>query len=87
MEPTTTTERRLFPRQRTLKPGRIAFNRASSTITCTLQNHSDGGARLEVASVIGIPNTFELRLDGNPVRNSRVVWRKSDAIGIEFTSF
>jgi hypothetical protein len=83
----TSSERRLFDRRQTLKPGRIVFNRASSTINCTMRNLSDGGARLEVASVLGIPSTFELRLDGSSVRESRIVWRKLDALGIEFTSF
>jgi hypothetical protein len=86
MEPSTTTERRLLPRQQTRKVGRIAFNRASSTINCTMRDHSNGGARLEVASVLGIPNTFELRLEGHSVRSGRIVWRKADAIGIEFVS-
>ena len=84
---TSSTERRLFQRRQALKPGRIVFNRASSTINCTMRNHSDGGAQLEVASVLGIPNIFELRLEGHAARNSRIVWRKADAVGIEFTSF
>jgi hypothetical protein len=87
MDTSTRSERRLFQRRPALKPGRIVFNRASSTINCTMRNHSDGGAQLEVASVLGIPNIFELRLDGYPSRSSRVVWRKADAVGIEFTSF
>jgi hypothetical protein len=52
-----------------------------------MRNHSDGGAQLEVASVLGIPNAFELRLEGYAGRNSRVVWRKAQTVGIEFTSF
>jgi hypothetical protein len=87
MEPSTPSERRLFERSQALKPGRIVFNRASSTITCTMRNHSDGGARLDVTSVLGIPDAFEFRLDGYPGRASRIVWRKAQAVGIEFTSF
>jgi hypothetical protein len=87
MDPSTSSERRLFQRRQTLKPGRIVFNRAFSTINCTMRNHSDGGARLEVASVLGIPDEFELRFDGAVARASRIVWRKSDSVGIEFTSF
>ena len=52
------TEKRLFKRQRTLKGGRIVFNRSMSTVTCTMRNHSDGGARLDVTSVLGIPDAL-----------------------------
>ena len=84
---TTFTEKRLFRRQRALKGGRIVFNRAMSTVSCTMRNVSDGGARLEVTSVLGIPEAFDLRLDGHPSRSCLVVWRKSDAIGVEFSAF
>jgi len=86
MEPLTTSEQRLARREQTRKPGRIVFNRASSTINCTVRDHSAGGAQLEVASVLGIPDTFELRLHGDAPRTSRIVWRKADAVGIAFTS-
>ena len=86
MDSSTRSERRLFERRQALKPGRIVFNRASSTINCTMRNQSDGGALLDVASVLGIPDAFELRLDGHSPRTSRVVWRKAHTVGIEFTS-
>ena len=81
------TEKRLFKRQRTLKGGRIVFNRSMSTVNCTMRNYSDGGARLDVTSVLGIPESFDLRLDGHPSRSAMVVWRKPDALGIQFTAF
>ena len=87
MDPTTTSERRLFPRKRALRGGRMVFNNASSTINCTLRNISDAGARLDVASVLGIPAAFELKLDGQPIRSCEVVWRSAGAVGIAFTSF
>ncbi len=84
---TTFTEKRLFRRQRALKGGRIVFNRAMSTVSCTMRNVSDGGARLEVTSVLGIPEAFDLRLDGHPSRSCLVVWRTANAIGVEFSAF
>jgi hypothetical protein len=81
------TEKRSFRRQRTLKGVRIVFNRSMSTVNCTMRNYSDGGARLDVTSVLGIPESFELKLDGHPSRSAMVVWRKPDAIGIRFTAF
>ena len=87
MDTTQTSERRLFPRKRVLRGGRMVFNNASSTINCTLRNISDAGARLDVASVVGVPEVFDLKLEGQPSRSCEVVWRSSDAIGIAFTGF
>ena len=69
------------------KGGRIVFNRSMSTVTCTMRNYSEGGARLEVASVLGIPESIDLKLDGHPSRSALVVWRKTNAIGVQFTAF
>ena len=80
-------ERRLFPRTRALFRGRIVFNHSRSVIDCTMRNHSDGGAMLAVASAVGIPDQFDLRVGRQAGRTCRVRWRKADAIGVEFTSF
>ena len=85
MDTTSTSERRLVPRQRVLRGGRMVFNNASSTINCTLRNISDAGARLDVASVLGFPESFDLKLEGQPSRSCEVVWRSPEAIGIAFT--
>jgi hypothetical protein len=45
---------------------------------------SPTGARLKVVSPIGIPEKFDLAIEGAPVRHCRVVWRKPDQIGVEF---
>ena len=87
MAPSVSSERRLFPRRRALRGGRMVFNSASSTINCTLRNISDAGARLDVASVLGVPDVFDLKLEGQPRRSCEVVWRNSGAIGVVFTSF
>jgi hypothetical protein len=87
MDLTPSSERRLFPRKRALRGGRMVFNNASSTINCTLRNISDSGARLDVASVLGVPPVFDLKLEGQPSRSCEVVWRSSEAVGIAFTTF
>ena len=48
-------EHRKLARHRTLKAGTITFNRAGG-IDCRVRNLSEGGACLEVASQIGIPD-------------------------------
>jgi PilZ domain len=52
---------------------------------CTVRNVSDKGALLETATLIGIPDDFDLSIAGAPPRRCRVVWRKAYRIGVEFT--
>jgi hypothetical protein len=78
------TEKRTIPRQRTFKGGVIAFNNRSSTIDCVVQNLTPGGAMLKVASSVGIPDRFELKLEHEDFRSCRVKWRRDNAIGVAF---
>jgi hypothetical protein len=50
-------ERRKKPRHRSLKAGKIVFNRQRSVVDCTIRNLSDDGACLVVASPVGLPDT------------------------------
>ena len=70
---------------RTLKAGRIVFNHHFSVISCTVRNLSDGGACLQVATSIGIPDRFDLTIepDGQQ-RACDVAWRTEDRIGVAF---
>lgn len=52
-------ERRASSRQRRLHGGKIVFNNNTSSIDCVVRDLSPTGARLEVASPIGIPDWFE----------------------------
>lgn len=77
-------ERRKTPRQRILKAGTIAFNRAGG-ISCMIRNISDAGACLEVASPIGIPDEFTLLIEPDHIqRPCHVIWKKDKRIGIVF---
>lgn len=77
-------ERRAMPRLRVLKAGTIAFNHGAG-LSCRVRNLSTAGACLEVASPMGIPDSFVLAIDGEPaLRPSRVVWRKENRIGVAF---
>lgn len=53
-------------------------------ITCTLVDRSDGGARLKVLSVLGIPDRFALILEAEQVQ-ARIAWRSVGEIGVAFT--
>jgi PilZ domain len=73
-------------RRRILKRGEIVFNAGRSTIDCTIRNFSAKGARLEVASVVGIPSTFDLLIPGNAKQPCRVAWRRLKEIGVSFVA-
>jgi two-component system response regulator len=70
---------------RMLKGGMIMFSGRHATIPCVVRDMSNGGARLQVAQVTHVPDTFELlvELDGIEVC-CRTAWRKSTEIGVEF---
>lgn len=82
MEPVT--EHRATPRRTTLKAGHIVFNNGRSTIDCTVRNLSSKGSKLIVASVVGIPDSFDLMLEGHSRQPCRVVWRRLKELGVEF---
>jgi hypothetical protein len=76
--------RRRHDRRRTLKSGKIMFNHKTSVVDCTIRNLSMNGACLLVDSVIGIPETFDLVLDG--VRRCCVVkWKTGDRVSVSFS--
>jgi PilZ domain len=78
-------ERRKAPRHRTYKAAHSAFLDHAAAIDRVVRNLSDTGASLEVASPMGIPDTFDLVLEGDDsVRRCRVIWRKETKIGVEF---
>jgi hypothetical protein len=70
-------------RHRTLKAGKIIFNRKASVVDCTIRNVSEGGACLLVDSVVGIPETFDLAID-QTVRSCTVKWKSANRIGVSF---
>ena len=73
--------RRPSPRRRTLKGARIVFNNRSSTIDCTVRNLSSNGALLLLPTSAGIPNEFELWLDG-ACHSARIVWMGDGGLGV-----
>jgi hypothetical protein len=85
---TSMGERRASPRQRRLNGAKIVFNNNSSVIDCIVRDLSSQGARLLVASPVGIPDRFDLRIDRNAACHpSKVTWRANDQIGVSFSTF
>jgi hypothetical protein len=77
------SERRADPRQRMLKAGTIIYNNSSSVVDCTVRNLSKGGACLMVSSPMGLPEEFDLMMEGAR-RRCTVSWRRADRIGVKF---
>ena len=74
---------RAAPRHRVLKAGSIEFN--GGVIDCTIRNVSDTGAQIEVASPVGVPDSFWLVVTGDHTRrHCRVAWRTDKRIGVAF---
>jgi hypothetical protein len=76
-------ERRVHLRRCALKAARIVYNNRASSIDCVVKNLSSHGALLLVPNVVGIPNAFELCIDGETACHSaHVVWRRNGRIGV-----
>jgi len=61
------SERRASLRQQRLHAANIVFNNGTSTIDCIVRDQSATGARLDVASPIGIPEWFDLQINRSGV--------------------
>ncbi len=80
-----TVDDRRHPRKRMLKGGVIAFANRHATLPCVVRDLSQSGAKLQVANVAMIPDTFELivELDGLEAP-AEVVWRSTGEVGVRF---
>ena len=78
------SEKRGQTRHRTLKSGKIVFNGGASVIDCTIRDRSPTGAKLRVASVVGIPDRFTLDAGGTEHLSCSVVWRTASGVGVSF---
>jgi hypothetical protein len=75
-------EKRISPRRNANFDAIIAFSRTQ--MACIIRNVSSGGAKLEVTSVRGIPDAFDLLLPNHRPQRCRVAWRSLKEIGVEF---
>jgi len=78
-------DRRKVARSRMLREGKILFNGHRSVIDCVVRNLSEAGACLQVASVMGIPPTFDLQIDREATsRPCQAIWHAQNRISVEF---
>jgi hypothetical protein len=79
------SEKRVAPRRRSLKGGRIIVHSLGSTFDCVIRNVSETGASLQLESQVGIPETFDLMFtEDKTLRKCRIVWRSANTIGVAF---
>lgn len=76
-------ERRRAARYPTFQSACIVID-GRAPINCVLRNVSKTGACLQVATAVGVPDSFALRYQPGSVLRCRVVWRKQRRLGIEF---
>jgi PilZ domain len=80
-------ENRAHKRRRCLLGARVIFNERATTISCTVRNISEFGARLEFGACPLLPDNVELILDSEAgYAPAHIVWRDLNYIGIEFAA-
>jgi hypothetical protein len=80
----TMIERRTAQRHRVLKQGTLAFSGGGST-DCMVRSLSSSGARIEIASPVGLPESFTLLIAADAFkRRCHAVWSADRRIGVAF---
>jgi hypothetical protein len=79
-------ENRLQPRRNTMIVATIVYDNGRTRLDCVIRNLSDGGAKLEFATVRGIPQSFDLMVPGHHPQHCRVAWRALKELGVQFMS-
>ena len=77
-------EKRHTQRHRTLKTGKIIYNRGMFAVDCTVKNISDAGACL-ITKTTSLPDKFDLSIPiDNFTRPCEVAWKTTDRVGVKF---
>ena len=62
----------------------IVFDGGRTRLDCVIRDLSDGGAKVQVATVKGIPQSFDLIVPRHRPHHCRVVWRALKEMGVQF---
>jgi len=76
-------DKRIAARRRVLKSAFIITSDKAPKLECTVRNFSETGAALQVSTTIGIPQHFDVVIDGMR-RRCRSQWRTDTKIGVLF---
>jgi len=64
----------------------IVFDGGRSSYDCLIRDLSDGGAKLQLPTVRGVPDAFDLVVPGHRPQPCRVAWRALKEMGVQFMS-
>jgi hypothetical protein len=78
-------ERRLVPRHRTSQVGKIILHQRRPDTVCMVRDISPAGGLLFMSNAYGLPEEFNLQMDGYS-RRCIARWRRLDRIGVQFKS-
>ncbi len=62
----------------------IVFDGGRSHFDCVIRDLSEGGAKLQLPTVRGVPDKFDLMVPGHRPQHCRVAWRALKEIGVQF---
>jgi hypothetical protein len=83
--PSGVRERRLVSRRQASRIGKIILHHGRPAGVCTISNVSPAGALLLLANAHGLPEQFDLDMDGYS-RPCTARWRRPARIGVSFDS-
>ena len=78
--------RRGQDRKTVLKGAKVVFNNGKGVLVCSVRDLSPGGARLEFPPRVTLPDTFELHVTGQPVRQCERRWTRNNIVGVRFVA-
>jgi hypothetical protein len=78
-------EGRRSPRIRTFLKGRVSYGDGAISTVCTVNQLSDVGARINIASGFSLPETFDVVIPQRGIsRRAKLIWRRDDQAGVDF---
>ena len=78
--------RRGQDRKTVLKGAKVVFNNGKSVLVCRVRDLSSDGARLEFPPRQALPDSFELHVTGQPVRQCERRWVRNNIVGVRFVA-
>lgn len=78
-------EKRLHPRRKTFKTGKIIYHKGLLNQPCLVRDLSAGGARLQIDAPFECPEQFLLELINQAPRACEMVWKKDENVGARFS--
>ena len=78
-------ETRRAVRVRTFLQARLSYGDGAISNECTVNQLSDIGARLALASTVALPDVFDIAIPQRGIfLRAKLVWRDGDQVGIDF---